>query len=358
MGELELSAGRQRTQPDSILVGLSDFFVDRLRRLYARRRVMVTGAGGFVGGRLSRALIELGADVVEVVLAREPQTSPFARVRTDVRDSAVLRRTISSYQIDTVFHIAGCSLVQASVSDPLNAFGTNAIGTLSVLEAIRQTRPSAVCIVASSDKAYGDRDLPYRENDPLTPRNIYDASKACGDIIARSYAHSYSMDVRVVRSSNVYGEGDESSTRLIPRTIRALLDRRSPIVAVIDNLSWRVKMTLRDFVDKKMTTCVREFVHIDDEARAYLLIADHEMPQTRAVFNVGGTGPMAVSDVIARIGAMFVDWDQTIDVVASVGEIERQYVNAEHLMRTTGWRPLVSLDDGLRRTCNWIKRCA
>ena len=157
------------------------------------RPTFVTGATGLVGGWLVDRLLEAGADVVCLVRDWVPGASSSAVravdrvkvVRGDVRDQALLERTLGEYEIDTVFHLAAQTIVGIANRNPVSTFETNIRGTWALLEACRRSPLVKRIVLASSDKAYGDQEqLPYDEKTPLQGRHPYDVSKSCADLIA------------------------------------------------------------------------------------------------------------------------------------------------------------------------------
>ena len=205
-------------------VGVSNFWLDR--------PTFVTGATGLIGGWLVRQLVDLGADVVCLVRDWVPQ-SELVRVgliekvkvvRGDVRDGALLERTLGEYEVETVIHLAAQTIVTIANRNPVSSFETNVGGTWALLEACRRSPKVRQVVIASSDKAYGNHEaLPYDEETPLRARHPYDASKAAADLIAQSYAASYGLSVAITRCGNFYGGGDLNWNRLVPGTIRSVL---------------------------------------------------------------------------------------------------------------------------------------
>src|SRR4051812_26080609 len=175
------------------------------------RRTLVTGATGLVGGALVRRLASLGADVVCVVRDSVPSSEVvrsglLSRVTTaegDVCDQPFLERVLGEYEIETVIHLAAQTIVTIANRNPLSTFETNIAGTWSLLEACRRSPRVKQIVVASSDKAYGDQlVLPYTEDTALAGRHPYDVSKSCADLIAQSYAVTYSTPVVISRCGN------------------------------------------------------------------------------------------------------------------------------------------------------------
>jgi CDP-glucose 4,6-dehydratase len=209
-----------------------------------------------------------------------------------------------------------------------------------VLEACRARGVERV-VVASSDKAYGAHpELPYDEEMALRPTAPYEASKAAADLIARSYWPSYGLPVAVTRFANIYGGGDLNFSRLVPEAASAVIDGRPPVL-------------------RSDGTPVRDLLHVEDAAAAYLAIADHlDRDGVRGeAFNAGGERPYTVLEVvatIARLAGTGVEPDIR-GAGSPAGEIDRQYVDASKLRERCGWKPRVGLEEGLARTLEWYR---
>ena len=305
------------------------------------RKVFVTGISGFVGSRLAMFLIKEGAHIVGLTrtLAKLPPTLEDTPVYLgDVCDFELVRSIISYEEIDTIYHLAANAIVRTSASDPLSAYRINVMGTANVLEAARVVGNVRKIVVASSDKAYGDHnELPYKDTHHLQPKNTYDTSKACMDMIARSYAHNYSMPVVVTRCSNIYGPGDMNLSRLIPNTIKRTLDRKPAIVySDISNME-------------------REFIYIDDVVDAYDTLGYTDIPWSSV--NIGGNGPKKILDVVSEIGDICASElePEVVEREPRFKEIQKQYIEAAR-MNTIGWTPKVGLTEGLTRTIEWYTK--
>jgi CDP-glucose 4,6-dehydratase len=147
-------------------------------------------------------------------------------------DYDVLARIIPDHRIDTVLHLGGVAVEGKAYNSPKESFEVNVRGTYNLLEACRSHANFVTrIIVASSDKVYGDcPSLPYEETLPVQGLNPYDCSKSCGDLIARSYHHSYGLPIAVARFANIYGGGDLNWSRIVPNTIRRLFRGEPPLV--------------------------------------------------------------------------------------------------------------------------------
>lgn len=213
---------------------------------WKQRKVFITGHTGFKGSWLSLWLSELGSDVTGYAL--DPPTDPslyvLAKLESrlssniaDVRDLDSLTRALKRSGAEIVFHLAAQSLVRESYRTPVETFGTNVLGTVNLLEAIRSVNSVRVVVVVSSDKCYENRHLirGYRETDPLGGYDPYSSSKACVELVASAYRNSFfppseygrhRVAVASARAGNVVGGGDWGEDRLVPDCIRAFHDRR------------------------------------------------------------------------------------------------------------------------------------
>ncbi len=310
------------------------------------RPTLVTGATGLVGGWVVRRLLRQHADIVSIVRDWVPE-SEFIRsgllnqtkvVRGDVCDQALLERVLGEYEIDTVIHLAAQTLVPVANRNPVATFETNIAGTWALLEACRRSPKVKQIILASSDKAYGDADqLPYDETTPLCGRHPYDVSKSCADLIAQSYATTYGLPVAITRCGNFYGPGDLNWNRIVPGTIRSVLRGERPVI-------------------RSDGQHIRDYFYVEDGAAAYLLLAEKlaQDPSLRGeAFNFSNETQVSVLDLVGKLLELM-DSDLTPDVRNEAShEIRHQSLSARKARERLGWRPLFTLDEGLRRTIPW-----
>jgi CDP-glucose 4,6-dehydratase len=315
---------------------------------------LVTGAHGFVGSHLAKALLERG-ERVRVLDRPAPRQADVGGERLsgldllgidgdvelaegDLRDLDAVEAAVAG--CDSVFHLAAQTIVGVARQSPLETLEVNVQGAWHVFEACRAHGVERV-VFASSDKAYGaSPELPYREDFPLRAAYPYDASKAAADIVARSYAHAYELPLAVTRFANVYGGGDLNFSRLIPETVVAVLGGRPPQI-------------------RSDGSPERDFLHIDDAVSAYLAIAAALGSGEGAgeAFNAGGERPHPVRELVELIAAAAGTGVQPEYLGAGIpdGEIDRQFVDSTKLRELTGWRPRVDLVDGLGRTIEWYR---
>jgi CDP-glucose 4,6-dehydratase len=318
-----------------------------MNSLWKDRNAFVTGATGFVGAHVARTLVEQGARVVCLQRDALPTNSldlfdlrhRVTVINGIVEDYSLMERIINEYEIQAVFHLAAQAIVGVANRSPLSTFESNIRGTYSLLEACRTGQMIRSVVVASSDKAYGSHeDLPYREDYPLLGLFPYDASKACTDILARSFAHTYGTPVAVTRSANIYGPGDINLSRIIPGTIVSVLREEPPII-------------------RSDGTPVRDFVYIDDVVRGYVLIAEKIDEVRGEAFNLSAGQPVQMIDLVERI--IKLSGKNLEPRIMSQKKIEReidaQYLSAEKVDERLAWRAKVGLDNGLQRTIEWYR---
>lgn len=312
------------------------------------RPTLVTGGTGLVGGWLLRRLVDQGADVVCLVRDWVPQSELVRSnliekvkvVRGDIRDQTLLERTLGEYEIDTVLHLAAQTIVGIANRNPVSTFESNIGGTWAVLEACRRSPGVKQIVLASSDKAYGDHEnLPYDEETPLQGRHPYDVSKSCSDLIAQAYAVTYGLPVVTTRCGNFYGGGDLNWNRIVPGTIRSVLRGTRPVI-------------------RSDGQFVRDYFYVEDGAAVYTLLAEHlagDRSLGGQAFNFSNEIQVTVAQLVDQIlKLMNSDLKPEIRNEAS-NEIRHQYLSAARARGVLGWRPLFTLDEGLRRTIDWYR---
>lgn len=315
------------------------------------RRVLITGAYGFVGSALAGACVRRGD---EVVVLRHGERSASALVLDgieqrctvidgDLLADGLLDRAVGEHGIDTVFHLAAQPIVAEALRDPVASFDVNVRGTWLLLDACRRHQVKRT-VVASTVEAYGTTAaLPIVEDLPLDASLPYDVTKACADLIARSWWHAYGLPVAVVRCTNIYGGGDRNASRLVPGAVVAALRGRSPVI-------------------RSDGSPERDFVHIDDAVAAHLAIGaalDEAGAGVRGqAFNVGSASPHSVLEVVrlvCRAAGTGVEPDVRGTGLPD-GEVDRQVVDYAKLRAATGWEPVVALEEGIERTVAWYRR--
>jgi CDP-glucose 4,6-dehydratase len=264
-------------------------------------------------------------------------------VLADLTDYESLLRILNEHDVRTVFHLAAQAIVRTANRGPLSTWESNVRGTYTLVEACRTAAGRIErIVVASSDKAYGDHEeLPYREDFALRARNPYDVSKACADMIARSYAVTYELPVAVTRMANIYGPGDLNWSRLIPDTARALVTGERPVI-------------------RSDGSPERDYLYVEDAVDAYLAVAASlARPEFRGrAWNAGCAAPVSVREVVLKlIEISGRDVDPEIKGEGTPhGEIDRQFLDSTPIREELGWKPRFDLDNGLPITWEWYER--
>lgn len=310
------------------------------------RNVLVTGCTGFLGGWLTAELVRRQANVIGLVRDVVPHAPFFLQgivndvtvVRGSIEDYEVVERTINEHEVDTVIHLAAQAIVGVANRNPLSTFETNIKGTWTLLEACRQNAQVSRIVVASSDKAYGSHThLPYKEDFALQGRHPYDVSKSCTDLIALMYHHTYGTPVCVTRCGNIFGPGDVNYSRIVPGTMRSVLNGERPII-------------------RSDGSPIRDYVFVDDIVDAYLLLAEHmDDPSILGrAFNIAVGEPVSVLELTQLIlkTAGRTDLEPVI-LNEAKGEIVHQYLSSELATEVLGWRPGAPLEERLHETYEW-----
>ncbi|SER94322.1 CDP-glucose 4,6-dehydratase [Butyrivibrio fibrisolvens] len=218
-----------------------------LREFYKDKRVLVTGHTGFKGSWMMRTLILLGAQVTGYSLDAPTDPSLFemadikdhiCHLKGDIRDLESLKKAFDKAKPEIVIHMAAQPIVRTSYEEPVYTYETNVMGTVNVLECVRQCSCVRSVVNVTTDKVYKNNEWEwgYRESDVLGGYDPYSSSKSCSELVTDSYRNSFfgqdkrSCAISTVRAGNVIGGGDFARDRIIPDCIRAVLDNRQIIV--------------------------------------------------------------------------------------------------------------------------------
>jgi len=332
-------------------------------RIYAGKRVLLTGHTGFKGGWLATWLTQLGADVTGYSLP--PATSPnlfqaariASRVRSvegDIRDRDHLVRVWREARPDVVFHLAAQPIVRESYRAPLETIQTNVIGTSNVLETARETAKPVALLLVTSDKCYENKEwlFGYRETDRLGGGDLYSASKAAAEIVAYSYRRSFfppetlethGIAVATARAGNVIGGGDWSPDRIVPDSIRALTNAE-PIAV-------------------RHPHATRPWQHVLEPLSGYLLLGarllSHGCDRAAACdswnFGPDPTETRTVKDVVERVIARFGRGSWREDSAGGPHEFSLLRLATDKARLQLGWRPRWDFERTIDATVDWYK---
>ncbi|MEJ5201241.1 MAG: NAD-dependent epimerase/dehydratase family protein [Anaerolineales bacterium] len=323
---------------------------NQFSEFWQNRSVFITGATGLIGSWLVKALLERKARVVVLVHDADPQSELFrtedikrtAVVNGALEDINSLERAINKHEVDTVFHLGAQTIVGRAHRSPLATFEANIRGTYNLLEVCRlHTGLVRRIIIASSDKAYGESALlPYVEEMPLKGQHPYEVSKSCADLIAQSYFHTYDLPLAIARCGNVFGGGDLNWSRLVPGTIRSLIRNSQPII-------------------RSDGQYLRDYIYVKDVVQAYLILGERlEDSEVRGrAFNISNETPLSVIELVTIIQKLM-DCSHLKPVIqnVAVGELHSQYLSSALARKILNWKPVYSLEAGLRETISWYRQ--
>lgn len=319
---------------------MNDFWKDR--------NVFVTGCTGLLGSHLTKFLVEKNANVVGLVRDLVPKSNLVKSglfdeiniVRGCVEDFYTLERAINEYEIDSVFHLAAQTIVGIANRNPLSTFESNIKGTWNILEACRRVPTVERIVVASSDKAYGDqKKLPYKEDAALIGKHPYDVSKSCTDLISIMYNNTYNLPVCVTRCGNFYGPGDLNFNRIVPGTIRSIMNKKRPAI-------------------RSDGTFIRDYFYVKDGALAYMHLAEkmNDKKLHGEAFNFSNEIQITVLELTEKISKLMGSNLKPIIKNEVKNEIIHQYLSAEKARKMLGWKPKYKLEEGLKETIEWYER--
>lgn len=328
-----------------------------LRKSFAGKKVFITGHTGFKGSWLAFLLNEVGAEVMGFALPPTGGVNHFdllqldkkiQHVVGDVRDAPLLARTLQEFQPEFVFHLAAQALVRPSYDDPASTFSTNVIGSVNLLDAVRQCESVRSLVYITSDKCYENVEWiwGYRENDQLGGRDPYSASKAAAEIAFSSYARSFFearplLGAATTRAGNVIGGGDWAVDRIIPDCIRAI--------------------EAGDSVKLRNPVATRPWQHVLEPLSGYLLLAARLYDEPKRWGGAWNFGPSTqeirtvknVAEVIVgHIGRGRVE---VVESQTQLHEARLLQLNCDKAHQLLGWYPRWHVDKTLEATALWYK---
>jgi CDP-glucose 4,6-dehydratase len=324
------------------------------RAFWKDKRVFLTGHTGFKGGWLALWLADMGAQVYGYALTppTEPNLFTVANLQdclahntiADIRDVSVLVKAIQAAQPDIVLHLAAQPLVRYSYVQPVETYTVNIMGTVNLLEAVRQTPSVKVVVNVTSDKCYENREsaLPYRESEAMGGFDPYSSSKACSELVTAAYRRSFleSAGIRLAsaRAGNVIGGGDWAADRLVPDFLRAIdaeqiLSIRSPMAT-------------------------RPWQHVLEPLSGYLILAEKLFNEEAGFAEPWNFGPEVgdarpVQWIVEYLCSKATGATWKCDPVPQPHEANMLKLDSSKAKAKLGWRPRWNLQTALDMTLVW-----
>lgn len=326
------------------------------------KRVLLTGHTGFKGSWMSLWLQSMGAHVVGYALAPPTEPSLFEEARvsegmtsviSDIRDLAALQAVFAEHRPEIVFHMAAQPLVRYSYSEPVETYATNVMGTVNLLEAVRQTPGVKAVVNITTDKCYENREWvwAYRENEPMGGYDPYSSSKGCAELVTSAYRSSYfntqhydkhGVALATVRAGNVIGGGDWALDRLIPDILSAFEQGRT--------------------VNIRNPNSVRPWQHVLEPLRGYLTLAERLYQDGPAFAEGWNFGPneddaKPVGWIVEKMTALWgvgAVWQN--DAGAHPHEATYLKLDISKVRAHLGWQPVLRLEAALQMIIEWSKQ--
>jgi len=321
------------------------------------RRVFLTGHTGFKGAWTALVLRSLGAEVTGFSLEPEHPDGVFSAAQVsadvrhfvgDIRDPQALRAAIYEARPEIVLHMAAQSLVRRSYAAPVDTYATNVMGTVHLLEVMRQCPSVRGAIIVTSDKCYENvgHIHGYKEAEPLGGSDPYSSSKACAELVTQAYRasffnKSFPLPVASVRAGNVIGGGDWAEDRLVPDAMRAFLGGRT--------------------LEIRNPQSLRPWQHVLDPVLAYLILAERLVEDGEAFAQAWNFGPAPESEItVKQIADLLVrGWGQGVawrhdprEHPPEAAYLKLDCSKAETRLR---WHPLFDIERSIGLTLDWYR---
>lgn len=323
---------------------------------YKEKKVFVTGHTGFKGSWLCKILANAGAEVTGYSLNSPTSPSLFeiARIKNDihsvigdVRDKEILKKAFDETQPEIVLHLAAQPIVRDSYKDPVYTYETNVMGTVNILECVRNSTSVKSFLNVTTDKVYLNKEWVwgYRENEDLDGFDPYSNSKSCSELVTHSYKNSFFADghvaISTARAGNVIGGGDFANDRIIPDCVRA--------------------MKVGDVIGVRNPYSTRPYQHVLEPLAAYLMIAQEQYKDGKyaGYYNVGPddcdcmtTG--ALVDLFCNTWGEEAKWENRAETNAP-HEANFLKLDCSKLKNTFGWKPRWHMQECMEKTVEFSK---
>lgn len=328
----------------------------RMQSFYEGKRVLITGHTGFKGAWMSRILINAGAIVTGYSLKPPTQPNLFQlsridgkmnSIQGDIRDYEHLKKVFDETQPEIVFHLAAQPIVREGYRNPQYTYETNVMGTVNLLECVRNVSSVKSVVNVTTDKVYNNNEWcwGYREDEPLDGFDPYSNSKSCSELVTHSYKRSYFDDLGVAvstaRAGNVIGGGDFANDRIIPDCVRAMQKNE------------RIKV--------RNPYSVRPYQHVLEPISAYLLIAKEQYcdGKYQGYYNVGPDDSDCITtgelvELFCKNWGEGAVWENIAEINAP-HEANFLKLDCSKIKNTLGWKPKWNIQECMEKVCQFSK---
>ena len=329
------------------------------KNFWKSKKIFISGIDGFVGSNLAKSLIFKKSKVYGLIkdprkksLLKFENLTKYCKIyKGDIADRKKLKIIFKKNKIEICFHLAAQPEVGVANKDPMNTWDTNIKGTYTLKEVLRENKKKIKSIiVASSDKAYGNyprHKLPYKEDYKLNPLYPYDVSKACADLISKSYTSEvFKLPIIITRFSNIYGPGQLNFSAIFPDSIKS----------IIQNKQFRPRSNGKD---------LRDYIFINDIVDIYEILAKNlynNNSLSGEIFNAGSNKPISVKNLLRTIfyhKNKKKEYKSILDKMKNKrtkGEIKFQSMDYSKLNKFFNWKPKYNLKSSLEITFNWYEK--
>lgn len=340
---------------------IDQIFMRNLKKFFKKKRVLITGHTGFKGSWLSQILINWGANITGVALRPNTRPNLFGILKldrklnnyfVDIRNFKKIKEILRKEKPEIIFHLAAQPIVRKSYEDPIYTFETNIIGTVNILQAIKEIGGVKSVVLITTDKVYENKEKgrPYKENDKLGGHDPYSSSKAGAEIVIDSYIKSFFNPkdykkhktlVASARSGNVIGGGDWSQDRLVPDVVKAIFETNRKIII-------------------RNPDSVRPWQFVLEPIQGYLLLAK-KLYEGKNDFSGGWNfGPdkndhLNVRGVVEKVIKILKKGSYIIKKDREKYEVKLLRLSSSKARKMLGWRSIFDIDQALEFTLDWYR---
>lgn len=320
--------------------------------------ILVTGIGGFIGAHMAHYLSQDDNNHVYGLIRTLKLESTLKALKLDENKNITIRfgnvniypdieDIVTQNDIDQIYHFASQPIVRKAAYSPINTYIINVMGTANILEVVRLMKSTMnkeiPTLIQSTDKVYGNQEIPYKESNLFNSKDIYSASKACQDLMAQSYAYTYDLPIVITRPCNCYGEYDFNWSRIIPSLAMSCFDKTEKNEPLILN--------------KDSYHHVREYIYVKDLLECLELLMNKIHDTRLKEFNISSNNELTTKQVVNKFFE-FSGISKKIEFKekeTTFIEIEKQSLDTTNLLNTIKWLPKYSFDHGLEITINKYK---